>query len=91
MQAVQVPGISLFDGKTFNGWKVGDHDSTFKIENGTIKVNGPVAHLFYVGDVHQHEFKNFELKAQVMTLPGSQLRHLLSYRLPGKGLAAKRF
>ena len=63
--------ISLFDGKTFNGWKVGDHDSTFKIENGAIKVNGPVAHLFYVGDVHQHEFKNFEFKAQVMTLPGS--------------------
>lgn len=63
--------ISLFDGKTFNGWKVGDHDSTFKIENGAIKVNGPVAHLFYVGEVHQHEFKNFEFKAQVMTLPGS--------------------
>ena len=63
--------VSLFDGKTFNGWKVGDHDSTFKIENGAIKVNGPVAHLFYVGDVRQHEFKNFEFKAQVMTLPGS--------------------
>ncbi|KAA2243803.1 DUF1080 domain-containing protein [Chitinophaga agrisoli] len=62
---------SLFDGKTFNGWKVGDHDTTFKIENGTIKVNGPVAHLFYVGDFHQHEFKNFEFKAEVMTRPGS--------------------
>lgn len=63
--------ISLFDGKTFNGWKVGDHDTTFKIENGTIKVNGPTAHLFYVGDVHQHDFKNFEFKADVMTRPGS--------------------
>lgn len=63
--------ISLFDGKSFGGWKVGDSDTTFKIENGTIKVNGPVAHLFYVGDVHNHDFKNFEFKADVMTKPGS--------------------
>jgi hypothetical protein len=63
--------ISLFDGKSLNGWQVGDHASTFSIENGTIMVNGPVAHLFYVGDVNQHNFKNFEFKAQVMTTPGS--------------------
>jgi hypothetical protein len=63
--------ISLFDGKSLNGWQVGDHASTFSIENGTIMVNGPVAHLFYVGDVNQHDFKNFEFKAQVMTTPGS--------------------
>ena len=62
---------SLFDGKTLNGWKVGANAETFKIENGTIAVNGPVAHLFYVGDVMNHDFKNFEFKAQVMTTPGS--------------------
>jgi len=62
---------SLFDGKTLNGWKVGDHDTTFKVVDGAIKVNGPVAHLFYVGDFHNHEFKNFEFKAEVKTLPGS--------------------
>lgn len=63
--------ISLFDGKTLNGWKVGDNANTFSIENGTIAVNGNVAHLFYDGDVQQHQFKNFEFKAEVMTLPGS--------------------
>jgi len=63
--------ISLFDGKSFNGWKVGDHASTFKIDSGMIIVNGPTAHLFYVGDVHQHNFKNFELKVELMTTPGS--------------------
>ncbi|MBL7697141.1 MAG: DUF1080 domain-containing protein [Chitinophagaceae bacterium] len=63
--------ISLFDGKTFNGWKVGENASTFKIENGAIVANGPVAHLFYVGDVKNHDFKNFEFKAEVMTTPGS--------------------
>lgn len=62
---------SLFDGKSLDGWKVGDNASTFSIENGTIAVNGPVAHLFYVGPVNNHNFKNFEFKTQVMTTPGS--------------------
>ena len=63
--------VSLFDGKSFNGWKVGENAGSFKIENGAIAVNGNVAHLFYDGDIQQHQFKNFEFKASVMTLPGS--------------------
>ena len=63
--------ISLFDGKTLNNWKVGDNASTFAISDGAIVVNGPTAHLFYDGDVQQHNFKNFEFKADVMTFPGS--------------------
>lgn len=63
--------ISLFDGKTFNGWKVGQNASTFSIDSGSIIANGPVAHLFYVGDVKNHDFKNFEFKAEVMTTQGS--------------------
>ncbi len=63
--------ISLFDGKSFNGWKVGNNASSFRVDSGMIIVNGPVAHLFYVGDVKNHDFKNFEFKAQVMTTPGS--------------------
>ena len=31
---------------------------------------GP-AHLFYVGDVNQHDFKNFDLKVDVMTFPAA--------------------
>jgi Domain of Unknown Function (DUF1080) len=63
--------ISLFDGKSLDNWKVGDNAGTFTIENGMIVANGPVAHLFYNGDVRQHNFKNFEFKADVMTTPGS--------------------
>lgn len=63
--------VSLFDGKTLNGWKVGANASSFSVENGTIKVNGDVAHLYYDGQVNKHEFKNFELKIDVMTTPGS--------------------
>jgi len=50
---------SLFDGKTLNGWKVGANAATFSVENGMIVAHGTTAHLFYVGDVQQHNFKNF--------------------------------
>ena len=63
--------ISILDGKTLNGWKVGANAETFKVEDGAIVVNGKVAHLFYDGDAGNHNFKNFELKLDVMTMPGS--------------------
>lgn len=63
--------ISLFDGKTLNGWKVGDNAATFSVEDGAIAVHGQTAHLFYDGEVSNHSFKNFEFKADVMTRPGA--------------------
>ncbi|CAN5508727.1 DUF1080 domain-containing protein [soil metagenome] len=63
--------ISLFDGKSISNWKVGENASTFSVDSGMIIVHGPTAHLFYNGDVLQHNFKNFELKVDVMTTPGS--------------------
>jgi hypothetical protein len=61
--------ISLFDGKTLDGWKVGKNADSFKVQDGMIVVNGPVAHLFYMGDVKNHDFKNFAVKADIMTFP----------------------
>ena len=63
--------ISLFDGKTLNGWKASEKPGTFSVEDGAIKVAGPRSHLYYEGPVMNHNFKNFEFKAQVMTRPGS--------------------
>lgn len=63
--------VSLFDGKTLNGWKASENPGTFSVENGSIKVAGVRAHLYYDGPVKKHDFKNFEFKAQVMTKPGS--------------------
>ena len=63
--------ISLFDGKSLNNWKVGEHAATFSVEDGAIVAHGETAHLFYMGDVKNHDFKNFEFKADVMTMPGS--------------------
>lgn len=63
--------VSLFDGKSLDNWKVGNNAATFTVENGTIVAHGETAHLFYTGDVKNHDFKNFEFKAEVMTTPGS--------------------
>jgi hypothetical protein len=63
--------VALFDGKSLNGWKASENPATFKVEDGMIVVNGPRAHLFYEGPVMNHQFKNFEMKARVMTTAGS--------------------
>ena len=63
--------IRLFDGKTLDNWKASDNPGTFRVEDEMIVVDGPRAHLFYVGPVMKHDFKNFEFKADVMTTPGS--------------------
>jgi len=63
--------VSLFDGKTLEGWKVAEHPDSVTVHNGAIVTHGPRAHVFYVGPVHDHDFKNFELKMEVKTEPGS--------------------
>jgi hypothetical protein len=70
--AAQTDGwISLFDGKTLDGWKASENPSTFSVADGAIVVAGPRSHLYYVGSVNNHVFTNFEWKADVMTTPGS--------------------
>lgn len=63
--------ISLFDGKTLNGWKASEHPGTFSVQDGNIVAHGKRAHLFYMGPVNNHDFKDFEFKVEVMTTKGS--------------------
>ena len=65
------PGfVRLSDGRTFDGWKIGDADAkSWRIEDGAFVAQGNRSHLFYVGELAP--FKNFELKVDVMTKPGS--------------------
>ena len=63
--------ISLFDGKTLDGWQASENVDSWKIEDGAIVTSGPRSHLFYSGDMNNHNFTNFELIATVKTLPGS--------------------
>lgn len=57
----------LFNGKDLNDWKASESPDTFRVENGMMVVNGKRSHLFYMGPIHNHDFKNFHLKAELMT------------------------
>jgi hypothetical protein len=59
----------LFDGKSLDDWKTNGSPNTFSVANGEIVVHGPRSHLFYAGPVAGHDFKNFELSAEVLTKP----------------------
>ncbi len=62
--------VPLFNGTTFDGWKIAEPDKkSWRIEDGVIVAKGESSHLFYVGD--EKPFKDFELKVDVMTEPGS--------------------
>ncbi|MCG8652635.1 MAG: DUF1080 domain-containing protein [Pirellulales bacterium] len=65
------PGfVSLFDGKSFQGWKKAEENpDSWKIVDGMLVCEGPRCHLFYDGDLKP--LKNFHFKAEVMTTPGS--------------------
>ena len=62
---------SLFDGRSLDGWKAGEHPASFKVVDGAIACDGPRAHLFYMGGAGGARFKNFEFEAEVMTRPGA--------------------
>ncbi|HVG16990.1 MAG TPA: DUF1080 domain-containing protein [Chitinophagaceae bacterium] len=81
--------VSLFDGKSLANWKVNENPATFKIEDGSIVAHGPRAHLFYEGPVKNHNFKNFELKASVMTTPGSNSGIFIHTQFQQSGWPAK--
>jgi len=63
--------IPLQDGKSLAGWKAAERPESWMVEDGAFVSHGERAHLFYVGKVAKHEFRNFELSADVMTSPGT--------------------
>ena len=82
---------TLFDGKSLDGWTVGGPAASVSVENGTIKTNGEPAHLFYAGPVKNHDFKDFELKLEVMTKAGSNSGVYFHTEFQEKGWPAKGF
>ena len=63
--------VPLFDGKSLDGWKASEKPGTFAVENGEIVVHGNRSHLFYDGPVQKHDFKNFEVKMDIMAKHGA--------------------
>jgi len=82
---------SLFDGKSLNGWKASENKDTFSVRDGLIVAHGPRSHLFYVGPVNNANFKNFELKADVMTTEGSNSGIYFHTEYEEKGWPSKGF
>lgn len=62
--------VAVFDGKTTQGWKANEKPECFTVENGELKLQGGMAHLFCVREGFA-DLKNFEFKAEVKTLPGA--------------------
>lgn len=65
---------SLFNGKDLTGWtKAKENEDAFQVKDGAIVANGKRCHLYYTGPFKGKtpNFKNFELKVDVMTLPVS--------------------
>ena len=55
--------VSLWDGQSFENWKINETPETWKIQDGALVCNGPRSHLFYAGPLAP--FRNFELKVDV--------------------------
>jgi len=68
-----------------NGWTPNERPESWGIEDGAFVTKGDVSHLFYTGSVANHEFKNFELEAEVKTTPGSNGGIFVHTKLQGPG------
>lgn len=58
----------IFDG-TWTGWRVNENPQAWSISNGAFRAQGDRSHNFYIGPLQP--FKNFELKLDILTEPGS--------------------
>jgi hypothetical protein len=63
--------LSLFDGRTLEGWRASDKPGTFSVDAGCILVNGPRSHLFYEGPVQGARFTDFDFEAEIKTRHGT--------------------
>ena len=61
----------LFNGQNLDGWKISENPNSFTVSDGTIVCRGKRAHAFYTGLQEPASFKNFELKVDVLSKPGT--------------------
>jgi hypothetical protein len=61
--------VELFDGKSLAGWRAAENPGTWTVKEGCLIAAGARSHLFYAGAVGNHDFKDFELMAEVKTEP----------------------
>jgi hypothetical protein len=80
--------IALQDGKTLAGWKAAERPEAWVVEDGAFVARGDRSHLFYVGKVAKHDFRNFELSLDVMTAPGANSGVYVHTKWQGPGWPA---
>lgn len=81
--------ISLFDGETLEGWTASENSDSWKLEDGAIITAGERSHLFYTGDVLEHNFLNFEFSVDVKTQPNSNSGVYIHTEFQEEGWPAK--
>lgn len=57
--------VTIFDGKSLNGWKIGESPASWTLKDGELIGKGNRSHIFYVAD--EKPFVNFELRVDVKT------------------------
>jgi len=62
----QAGWVSIFDGKTLDGWKWNGKEEGFYVKDGCIVGKGGRNHLYYI----KEDFKNFEFQMDVKINPG---------------------
>jgi hypothetical protein len=70
-RAVEEGFANLFNGTDLAGWKANENPASWSVRDGAIVCQGPRSHLFYVGvdPANPESFRNFHLKAEVLTKP----------------------
>jgi hypothetical protein len=53
--------VSMFDGKTLDGWKANERPDSWKVVDGAITGDGPASHLFWM----KQECEDCEFRAEV--------------------------
>lgn len=64
----------LFDGRSLEGWRMSEERENtvpFRVQDSELLALGPRSHLYYLGPVQNHDFRNFELKLEVKTFPNA--------------------
>jgi 3-keto-disaccharide hydrolase len=64
--------LTLFDGRSLDGWTTRGRPGIFRADGEEIVAQGGPASLFFEGPGRSSDFKNFELKAEVMLREGAK-------------------
>ncbi len=64
------PPQTLFNGHSLDGWKASGRGSAWHVEQGKLVGRGGQSLLYYMGNIGNHSFRNFDLKLDVYTESG---------------------